>query len=117
MKGVKTQKVGESGRYFHMTKRYPILMSVNLLFSVLIGVLAQFWLLGVIFFAFVGLIIISHYFFWNNMMNSLLRSGGNTEEEARAMISAAEKGGGAAESDPFLDADNCGMSGNIFHND
>lgn len=117
MKGVKAQKVADKNRYFHVTKKYPTLMVVNCLVSCLVGVLAQFWLIGTLFFAFAGLIILGDYLFWNNRLNTLLRSGQVTENEAREIMVSSEKGAGDSDSDPFLDADNCGMSGNIFHND
>jgi hypothetical protein len=118
MKGVKAQKVADGDRYFHMTRRFPVLLAVNIVFSLLIGKLSQdLWMFGVVFFVFAGLIILGNYFFWNNRLNTLLKSGKVTEDEARGIMKSSDKGGGEQESDPFLDADNCGMPGNIFHHD
>jgi hypothetical protein len=93
VKGAKAQKVADGDRYFHMTRRFPVLLAVNLVFSQLIGKLSQdLWMFGVVFFVFVGLIILGDYFSWNNRLNTLLKSGKVTEDEAREIMKSSESG-------------------------
>ena len=118
MNGVKAQKIGESGRYFHMTKKYPILMGANIVFSVLIGRIGEAWQAGVGFMVVVGLIILGDYLVWNKTFNKILARGILTEKVVQHVMDAPVSGTpDYDEVDLINDPQYLSIPGNVAHKD